>query len=173
MENHKLKPGTTLPDVKVKNIKGGELSLKTKNTWKIIVVYRGLHCPKCKSYLNTLNELEQEYRNLGFEILALSTDPEEKAVKQAKDQELKFDVGYDLSLEDANKLGLYISNPRSEQETDRPFSEPGLYILNPKNEIQVLDISNSPFSRPDLKELLGGMKFTIENNYPIRGTHDN
>ena len=28
-------------------------------------------------------------------------------------------------------LGLYVSTPRSPQETDRPFAEPGLFLINP------------------------------------------
>ena len=32
-----------------------------------------------------------------------------------------FPVGYDLSLDQMRKLGLYISTPRSEKETDRRF----------------------------------------------------
>ena len=39
-------------------------------------------------------------------------------------------------------------------------------------QVQVTDISNAPFARPDLKTLLGGLRFirNPENNYPIRGT---
>jgi hypothetical protein len=32
------------------------------------------------------------------------------------------------------------------------------------------EISNGPAARPDLEELLDGMKFNIENNRPERGT---
>ena len=27
-------------------------------------------------------------------------------------------------------LGLYVSEPRSEEETDRPFAEPGVFVIN-------------------------------------------
>ncbi|HDY93581.1 MAG TPA: AhpC/TSA family protein, partial [Pseudoalteromonas sp.] len=60
--------------------------------------------------------------------------------------------------------------PRSDAETDHPFAEPGIYVLNEKNQLQMVDISNSPFVRPDLEQLLGGIKFSRENDYPIRGT---
>ena len=67
-------------------------------------------------------------------------------------------------------LGLYISEPRSAQETDRPFAEPGLFVINPDNNAQVVDVSNASYSRPDLATLLGGIKFAIENRLPVRGT---
>lgn len=70
------------------------------------------------------------------------------------------------------QLGLYISHPRSAQETDHPFAEPGLFVVNEKGQVQVLDISNGPFVRPELGILLSGLGFirNPENNYPIRGT---
>jgi hypothetical protein len=67
-------------------------------------------------------------------------------------------------------LGLYVSNPRSPEETDRPFPEPALFVINPKDELQIIDVSNAPFARPDLEALLAGLKFVIANDYPIRGT---
>ena len=70
-------------------------------------------------------------------------------------------------------LGLYISHPRSARETDRPFAEPGLFVINGDGKVQVTDISNAPFARPDLESLVGGLKFIRDpaNQYPIRGTY--
>jgi len=67
-------------------------------------------------------------------------------------------------------LGLYISEPRSPRETDRPFPEPALFVVNPQGNIQIIDISNAPFARPDLNGVLKGLKFIQEKQYPIRGT---
>ena len=69
-------------------------------------------------------------------------------------------------------LGLYISNPRSEAETDRPFSEPGLFVINASNQVQLIDISNAPFVRPELNAIINGLAFirNPDNQYPIRGT---
>ncbi len=67
------------------------------------------------------------------------------------------------------ELGLYLSDPRSPQETDRAFAEPRLFVINPKGQVQMIDISNAPFARPDLKSLLKGLKFVMSKDYPIRG----
>jgi len=45
-------------------------------------------------------------------------------------------------------LGLYISLPRSEQETDHNFAEPGLFVVNEIGKLHVVDISNNPFCAP-------------------------
>ena len=70
------------------------------------------------------------------------------------------------------QLGLYISIPRSEKETDHNFAEPGMFIVNQDGNIQVVDISNNPFVRPEIDTLLSGLQWirNPENNYPIRGT---
>jgi hypothetical protein len=67
-------------------------------------------------------------------------------------------------------LGLYVSAPRSPQETDRPFAEPGLFVINPAGTVQVVDISNAPWARPDLAAIARGVKRIQELGYPIRGT---
>ncbi len=67
------------------------------------------------------------------------------------------------------ELGLYVSDPRSPQETDRPFAEPGLFVINTAGLVQIVDISNAPFARPELKSLLQGIRFVMAKDYPIRG----
>jgi len=62
------------------------------------------------------------------------------------------------------------SEPRSDTETDRPFPEPGLFVVNPKGKVQIVDISNAPWARPDLARVANGLKYLQDNNYPIRGT---
>lgn len=63
-----------------------------------------------------------------------------------------------------------MSSPRSPAETDRHFPEPGVFVINPEGRLQIIDISNAPFARPDLAALLTGLKFIQAKDYPIRGT---
>ena len=73
-------------------------------------------------------------------------------------------------------LGIYIYNPSSGQEAVHPFDELGLFVMNVKgnSNIQVIDISNAPFARPDLEAIANGLLFIRdhEKNYPIHCTHD-
>lgn len=100
----------------------------------------------------------------------MRSSPEEKAAADFAEYNWRFPLGYGLSVAQMQELGLYISNPRSPQETDRPFSEPGLFLINPEGQVQMLDISNAPFARPDLAAIARGAKRIQEMNYPIRGT---
>jgi hypothetical protein len=41
------------------------------------------------------------------------------------------------------------------------------------SKVQVVDLSNNPFARPDLEVLVSGLEWirSPDNNYPIRGTY--
>ena len=75
-----------------------------------------------------------------------------------------FDVGYNLQEEQMRRMGLYISDPLSNNETDRRFAEPGVFCIKPDGTTQIVAISNGPAARPDLDELLDGMVFTIDGD---------
>ena len=169
-----LPAASTFPQTQVSALGGGQVTLgvpRGDHDWQLVVVYRGLHCPICKTYLTKLQEFEADFNALGVDVVVVSGDPEEKARTMAQEKDLDLTVGYDLSLAQMDALGLYISDPRSPQETDRPFAEPGLFVINAEGTIQIIDVSNAPFARPDLQGIVNGIKFVRSNDYPIRGTH--
>jgi peroxiredoxin len=172
MATLKPKAGSAMPELALPRVGGGMVELGTGTGWQMVVVYRGKHCPICRTYLKTLDGLLDEFQGAGVDVIAISGDPKDKAESEARDEGWRFPVGYDLSPDDMRAMALYISEPRSPQETDRPFPEPGLFIVNPNGKIHVVDISNAPFARPDLAGVLKGLKFIQEKQYPIRGTLD-
>ena len=176
MQHIALAAGQQFPQISVDTVDGGQVSLGTPGSgfeWQLVIVYRGAHCPLCTHYLKQLNGRLEDWHKAGIDVVAVSGDPSAKAQKQLAEVQPRFPVGYGLSIGQMKKLGLYISEPRSPQETDAPFAEPGLFVINEQGLVQVLDISNAPFARPDLDALLTGIKFIKDptNNYPIRGTY--
>lgn len=167
---HKLAAGGVVPAITVPKVGGGEIAIGNTGSWQMVVVYRGKHCPICRSYLKGLDGLYDEFRAGDTEVAAVSGDPKEKAESEAVEEGWHFPVGYGLTTEQMRQLGHYISEPRSTQETDRPFPEPGLFVINPQGLVHIVDLSNAPFARPDLKGVLNGLKFIKERGYPIRGT---
>ncbi|MBK1834608.1 peroxiredoxin-like family protein [Roseibacillus ishigakijimensis] len=170
----KLTSGGTLPAITLPLAGGGEATLgqtRSEDVWQIVIIYRGLHCPICHKYLARLEELREDFAKASAEILAVSGDPWEKARTMVEEHDLKFPVAYDLSIAQMQQLGLYISEPRGPQETDRPFAEPATFALNREGKIQLIELSNTPFNRADLSELLESVEWIDENDYPIRGTH--
>lgn len=167
----KLGAGAPVPAITLDRVGGGTVMIGgARQGWQLVVVYRGKHCPICKRYLTGLKDLVEGYKAANTEVVAISGDPREKADAFAAEIQPNFAVGYGLSIADMRRLGLYVSNPRSPQETDRDFPEPGLFLVNPGGRAQVVDISNAPFARPDLGAVLNGLKFIQEKDYPVRGT---
>ena len=166
----KLAAGAAFPSITVPRLGGGEIAPATMKGWRLLVVYRGKHFPLCKPYLGTLDQLLEEFTAAGVAVAAISADPEAKAQADYVQFGWRFPLDYGLTVAQMQVLGLYVSNPRTPQETDRPFSEPGLFLINPAGQVQLIDISNAPFARPDLAGIMRGAKHIQEMNYPIRGT---
>jgi peroxiredoxin len=166
-----MQAGSEFPALSVPKAGGGELELGgAGGRWKAVVIYRGKHCPLCRRYLKTLDSLLDDFQKADIDVAVASADPKEKAESMAAEEGWRFPLGYGLTLDQMRTLGLYLSDPRSPQETDRPFAEPGLFVVNADGKVQVIDVSNAPYSRPDLAGLLNGIKNTREKNNPIRGT---
>lgn len=171
MPSAKLVAGSFVSPLVVPKLGGGDIILGgERENWSLIVVYRGKHCPRCKKYLNTLNDMRQAWADAGFEIMVVSADPVEKAQADLDAFGWDFDLGYDLSEDQMAALGLYVTEPLSDAETDRRFAEPGVFVIRPDGSVLLVAISNGPSARPDLEELLDGMIFTKNNNRPPRGT---
>lgn len=168
-----IQPAMKMPTFKANGIDGKSFDLTQRQTdlpWKMIVVYRGKHCPLCTKQLNALAKMKGDFSDAGVELAAVSADSSEQLKQHLNDLDVNFPLYSGLTLVQMSDFGLYISEPRNENETDHPFSEPAIFVLNEQNQIQILDKSNAPFSRPDLNALLSGIKFIRENDYPIRGT---
>lgn len=175
MNLQKLTAGAAFPLISVPRLGGGKVILgqpTAPHDWQLIIVYRGKHCPMCTRFLTELNEALTAFNDLGVDVVAVSADPQNKAQDQMGPLNVGYHVGYDLSLEQMQKLGVYISNPRSPEENDRPFAEPGAFVVNDTGKLQLVDLSNAPFLRPHIPTLVSGVGYirNPENNYPIRGT---
>ena len=172
---HALQAGSTMPKITLPLVGGGEAAVGDPQggRWQAVVAYRGKHCPLCNKFLNGLNDLLAGFDALAVDVIAISGDPQAKAEAAVAEWDLKMPVAYGLSIEQMHTLGLYISEPRSAQETDQPFNEPGLFVVRPDGTLQIIDISNAPFSRPDMEMIKNGLTFIMGNDYPIRGTLTN
>lgn len=169
MPTTKLMAGAPFPDLSWPTVDGSSLEPVLGSGWRLLVVYRGKHCPLCKGYLKTLNDLLEDFTAANISVCVLSADTLEQAKSDVEKYRWRFPVGYGLTVDQMRTLGLYVSTPLSPDETDHLFPEPGAFVINPQGQTQIIDISNAPFARPDLKSLLGGLQYVIAKSYPIRG----
>ena len=164
------RPGAPMPPLTVPLVGGGTRSFGPDETgWAMLVVYRGRHCPRCKTYLGRLNGLLDGFEGRGVTVTATSADPEDRAQEDRLEFGWRFGLGHSLAEDDMRALGLYVSDLRSEAETDRPFAEPGVFVVNAEGLVHVLCVSNAAAARPDLEALLDGIAGIQDRTLPIRG----
>lgn len=167
-----LNPQSKVPALDVPLVGGGKFSVfeASPEKFQILVFYRGKHCPKCQAQLKEIDPMVEDLKSNGFEIVALSMDGKDRAEGAVKDWGLKnLSVGYDLSLLTAKAYGLFISDAISDKEPAH-FSEPGVFVIRPDGSLYAEFVQNTPFSRPDIKQLSEGLEFAFKNDYPVRGT---
>ncbi len=168
-----LHPGTPFPELTVTNINGDREDIGKPSAdaeWRAVVVYRGKHCPMCTKYLNKLEEQVQKLKDAGIEVVAVSADSQEQLLEHLEKLDVSYPMYHGLTLDQMKALGVRISTPRSEAETDHAYAEPGLFVVNDNLDLHIVDISNNPFVRPDIETLANGLQWIKENHYPTRGT---
>ena len=153
-------------------ILGGDtwtLAEQSPEQFTLVLFYRGLHCPVCKSYLKTLTEVQADYAERGVEVVAVSMDSEVRARKARMDWELgDFPLGYDLSADEARAWGLYLSEAIKDAEPEL-FSEPGFFLVRPDGTLYYAAVNSAPWGRPHLPSFLKTIDYITEHDYPARG----
>ena len=166
-----LKPRQPAPTLEVETLDGGtfRLSEARPESFSMIVVYRGLHCPVCKTYLGELEAKLPEFRRRGVEVLAVSADPRERAEKSKAEWGLaNLRIGYELPLAAARVWELFVSTAVRDGEPAR-FTEPGLFLVKPDGTLFYAAVNNAPWGRPPLDQVLRGIDLAIERKAPARG----
>ncbi len=176
MKTNKLHAGAEFQALAVSDLNDTRVDISKPTgdaDWQMVVVYRGRHCPLCTKFLHSLADYRQRLLDIGIDIAAVSADSKAQLREHRSRLDVNFPLFHGLTLEQMQDLGLYISFPRSREETDHNFAEPGLFVINSDGLVQVVDISNNPFARPDLEVFVSGLEWirAPENNYPIRGTY--
>ncbi len=171
-----VKPRTKSPELEIETLDEGQwrLSDQKPENFTMIVAYRGLHCPICRTYLSELDRNAEEFGKRGVEVIAVSTDTPERAAQTKDEWKLRnLRIGYGLSIPKAREWGLYISSSRGKTsagvvEPDQ-FNEPGVFLIKPDQTLYASSVATMPFARPHFKEVLAAIDFIVEKDYPARG----
>lgn len=169
---HTLMPDAQAPALSLPLVGGGTWTLadQTPESFTMIVIYRGLHCPVCKTYLGKLAGLMDAAKSYGLNVVVASMDGADRAAEAKADWGLgDMPVAHDLSVDDVKNWGLYLSTSIKDAEPGQ-FAEPGLFWVRGDGRLYLIDVANMPFARPDLDILLPKAKMAMDNNYPARGT---
>lgn len=148
-------PGKEVPELIVNTINGMKWDLRDQKPerYTLLVFYRGLHCPKCKEYLEHLNSRINKFRARGINVICVSGDKRNVAEKTVTDWEVdRLTIGYGLDEDTAKKWNLYTSEGKNE-ESNLSY-EPGTFLINPDNTLNAASKQSMPFGRPEIDNLL-------------------
>lgn len=170
-----LKTDAPAPALSVPTLGGGRFVLADAKPehFTLVLFYRGLHCPLCRKQMEedvvpNLGAL----RATGVDAVAVSMDSRERAEKQKTDGWGFGDlpVGYAMPESTAREWGLYISEARPGSTEPPVFSEPAMTLVRPDGRVYAHWQQSVPFARPKMGDLLAGLGFIIDKDYPARGT---
>ncbi|MEP3224677.1 MAG: peroxiredoxin-like family protein [Parasphingorhabdus sp.] len=165
-------PTEKLPDFTVPLTDGGrfQLSQRAGDNFTLLLFYRGLHCPICKTQLRDLQKKLSDFAERGVTAVAISMDEESRAQESAEKWGIdELLLGYGLAETTARALGLYLSAGRPDSAEPMLFSEPALFLVRPDQTLYFASIQSMPFTRPPLDQLLMGIDYALAHNYPARG----
>lgn len=146
-----------------------DLAARSPEHFTMVVFFRGLHCPVCQGQLRELDRRLGELAERGIEVVAVSGETEERTQQLHDEWKLgDLALGHSLTEEAMRRWGLFISTGIGDAEPAQ-FNEPGLFLVTPDAVLYYASILSMPVGRPKLDELLGGIDFWTENDYPARG----
>jgi peroxiredoxin len=171
-----LIPRQRVPQLVVPLVGGGRFNIASEvsERFTMIVFYRGLHCPICKTQLGDLELKLPDFAKRGVSVIALSSDAAVRAERSKQEWRLpNLRLGYGLDLQVARSWGLYVSTSLGMTSTgiEEPalFSEPGIFLVRPDRTLYFSSVQTMPFARPHFADILGALDFVIAKNYPARG----
>ena len=171
-----LIPRQQVPPLSIQTLSGKQWSITEQypSQFTMLVFYRGLHCPLCRSYLSELNRLAEEFKERGVEVISISSDSRSRAAETAESWKLdKLEIGFELDIKTAYRWGLFVSSGRGKTsigiEEPEQFTEPGVFLVRPDGTLYWSAVQTMPFARPHFKDMLTALDFVIKNVYPARG----
>ncbi|HEY1157647.1 MAG TPA: redoxin domain-containing protein [Arthrobacter sp.] len=170
-----LIPTQTAPDLDLPLVGGGttnDLKLGTGDggRFSLVVFFRGLHCPICRKQLGEIDKRLEDLKSAGIgQVVAVSMETLERSTQIVDKWHVgHLPVAYGLGEEAARTWGLNLSHAIKDGEPDL-FNEPGIFILDEDGALFWSSTATMPFGRPSLDDVMAGVRYAQEHDYPARG----
>ena len=166
-------PGHAAPELDLPTVGGGRFRLSDSRPrlLTMVVFNRGLHCPVCRAQLSELNRRIDELTERGIEIVSVSGETPDRAERMRTEWGIdRVPLAYAFTQTEMRAWGLFVSHAIKDDELP-VFNEPGLFLIRPDGTVYYESILSMPVGRPRLDDLLGGIEFWTEHDYPARGGH--
>jgi len=167
-----LKPRTAAPPLAAQLVSGAVWSLadQAPERFTLVVFYRGYHCPQCQKQLSEIDRRHDDLAAVGVDsVVAVSGDTEERARRTVQEWGLeRLPVAYGADVDVIHAWGLFLSKAVKDGEADL-FNEPGMFLVQPDGTLYSASVQSMPFARPRLDDVIKGVQFVTDNDYPARG----
>ncbi|ANI89593.1 antioxidant AhpC [Arachidicoccus ginsenosidimutans] len=170
-----LLDGEKIPMVNIPDAMGKNFDLNAAVAAKptILVFYRGGWCPYCSKQLSGLQDIHQDLENMGYQLIAISTDSPDNLSKTAMKESLNFTLLSDADLSVAKQFGLaykapaaydkILPNSSGGKNTGNLLPVPSVFILDKKGDIQ-FEYINPDFMQRLSPDLLKAAAQTLYKN---------
>lgn len=149
-------PAATLPDAEGK---ATDLQALVAQKPTILVFYRGGWCPYCNKQLAGLQQIEKELNDMGYQLVAVSTDSQENLKQTENKQKLSYKLLSDADIALSKKFGIAYKSPKGYDKflpgtsggknTDKLLPVPSVFILTKKGKIAF------EYINPDMTQRIG------------------
>jgi len=153
-----LLTGETIPAINIPGA-GGKLYNVNESLAKkpaILIFYRGGWCPFCNKQLSGIQQIESKLRNMGYEIIAISTDSPARLAETAGKDQLTYTLLSDADLAVSKQFGIAYKGPEGYSKilmegsegknVDKLLPVPSVFIVDTKGVIQF------EYINPDFKQ---------------------
>ena len=96
MMRTRLQNGDRFPDLSIRTVGGGEMTLPgdVEGFYSVILFYRGAWCPYCNAQLAAFARARARLQSIGVEVVALSVDDEAVSAALVDKLRLNFPIGF-------------------------------------------------------------------------------
>ncbi len=170
-----LTPTHTAPSLSLPLTGGGstdglELGAGAEGRFSLVVFFRGLHCPVCRKQVAEIDGRLDELRAAGVgRVVAISMESDERSAQLVDEWHISdLEVAHGLGEVSAREWGLFVSTGINDGEPPM-FNEPGMFVLDSDGSLYWSNVSSMPFGRPALDDVIAGLQFAQQQDYPARG----
>ena len=124
-------------------------------------------------HLEAISAAAADFKKARMDVIGISADSSERAAKSRSEWAIgNVAIGSDLSIEDADRLGLYLSHAIEIRPLESPvFAEPAVLFVRRDLTLYGAVVQTFPFARPKVPDLLEVPTFASAQNYPPRGDY--
>ena len=160
-------PEINLPDATGKNF---DLNSAIARQPTILIFYRGGWCPYCNKQLSGIQEIEPEFKKMGYQIIAISTDSPDNLKASTAKNKLEYTLLSDADLNVSKQFGLAYKAPAAYDKLlptssggknlDKLLPVPSVFFISKKGNIR-FEYINVDFKQRISSDLLKSVAQTI------------